>query len=101
MLCHAFHDLNLHRVYLHVVAANSRAHAFYERLGFVLEGMLRDAVYKAGTLFRMWPCLVCSRPNSSPTATGVARYSGNAHAHLRDPYGQRCGFRQLAILELG
>jgi len=48
MLCHSFHDLNLHRVYLHVVAANSRADAFYERLGFVLEGMLRDAVYKQG-----------------------------------------------------
>ena len=43
----AFDGLGLHRVGLDVLAVNTRAHALYENLGFVLEGRLRDA-YRDG-----------------------------------------------------
>lgn len=41
LLARAFDDLALERVYLRVLAANPRAHAFYKALGFVDEGRLR------------------------------------------------------------
>jgi RimJ/RimL family protein N-acetyltransferase len=49
MLAHAFGDRNLHRVHLTVLASNARARRLYERAGFRLEGMLREAVFKNGT----------------------------------------------------
>lgn len=48
MLAHAFGNLNLHRVWLKVLEENKRAISVYEKLGFVKEGVLRDAVYKEG-----------------------------------------------------
>jgi diamine N-acetyltransferase len=48
MLAHAFDDLNLHRVYLTVLAENTRAVRLYERVGFAHEGRLREAVFKNG-----------------------------------------------------
>jgi RimJ/RimL family protein N-acetyltransferase len=48
MLAHAFDDLNLHRVYLTVLAENTRAVRLYERVGFTEEGRLREAVFKEG-----------------------------------------------------
>lgn len=48
VLDHAFYDLNLHRVHLTVLASNVRALALYRRVGFREEGVLREAVYKAG-----------------------------------------------------
>ena len=48
ILRHAFGDLNLNRVYLTVVSGNARARAFYARLGFVEEGVMRQAVFKEG-----------------------------------------------------
>lgn len=43
VLDHAFDGLGLHRVALGVFATNPRAIACYERLGFVREGVLREA----------------------------------------------------------
>ena len=40
----AFDDLRAHRFWLDVKASNSRARVFYDSEGFVVEGMLRDAV---------------------------------------------------------
>jgi RimJ/RimL family protein N-acetyltransferase len=40
--------LNLHRLFLRVYADNVRAVRSYEKAGFVLEGRLREAVYKFG-----------------------------------------------------
>lgn len=40
-----FRDLNLHRIYLHVFATNSRAIRVYEKNKFVREGILRQAAY--------------------------------------------------------
>jgi RimJ/RimL family protein N-acetyltransferase len=49
MLRHAFLDLNLHRIYLHVLASNRAAIRVYEKAGFRHEGTLREAAFKGGT----------------------------------------------------
>jgi RimJ/RimL family protein N-acetyltransferase len=43
-----FGTLNLNRAYLRVYARNLRAQRAYEKAGFVLEGTMRQAVYKNG-----------------------------------------------------
>jgi RimJ/RimL family protein N-acetyltransferase len=48
MLTHAFDDLNLHRVWLTVVASNVAARRVYEKTGFRVEGTIRDGVFKDG-----------------------------------------------------
>ena len=44
-----FMDLNLHRIELHVFSYNARAIKAYEKVGFVQEGALREALYRDGT----------------------------------------------------
>ncbi|MGA7195176.1 MAG: GNAT family protein [Anaerolineales bacterium] len=48
LLQHGFETLNLNRIYLRVYSTNLRAMRAYEKAGFVLEGTLREAVYKHG-----------------------------------------------------
>ena len=49
LLCHhAFRDLNLNRVYLYVRAANVRAIRCYEKVGFQVEGRLRQHCFVDG-----------------------------------------------------
>lgn len=48
LLHYAFKKLGLHRVYLNVLAANSRAVRFYEKIGFVREGVSRQHLYLRG-----------------------------------------------------
>lgn len=48
LLRHAFKDLNLHRVQLHVFAQNAAAVRVYERAGFACEGTLRQAAHIDG-----------------------------------------------------
>lgn len=48
LLDFAFKDLNLHRVYLHVFATNTPAIRTYEKVGFLHEGLLREAAYIDG-----------------------------------------------------
>lgn len=48
LIHHGFETLNLHRLYLHVYAYNTRAIRVYEKIGFVLEGRLRQARYHQG-----------------------------------------------------
>jgi diamine N-acetyltransferase len=48
LLQHGFETLNLNRIYLRVYSTNPRAMRAYEKAGFVLEGTLREAVYKHG-----------------------------------------------------
>lgn len=43
-----FERLNLHRIHLYVAEYNRPAIRLYERLGFRIEGKLRDDVFKAG-----------------------------------------------------
>ncbi len=48
ILGHAFRTLNLHRVWLHVLAGHLSALRAYEKTGFVQEGILRQQLYKEG-----------------------------------------------------
>lgn len=48
MLKHGFETLNLNRIFLHVHADNPRAIRTYEKVGYVHEGCMRQAVYKNG-----------------------------------------------------
>lgn len=48
LLKHGFETLNLNRIYLRVYAYNIGAVRAYEKAGFILEGRLREAVYKLG-----------------------------------------------------
>jgi diamine N-acetyltransferase len=48
VLQHGFDTLNLNRIYLHVYANNGRARRSYEKAGFVVEGTLRQAMYRRG-----------------------------------------------------
>ena len=45
----AFDDLNLNRVQLHVFADNTRAIEAYKKVGFLSEGLLRQAAFVAGS----------------------------------------------------
>ncbi|MDY7077660.1 MAG: GNAT family N-acetyltransferase [Chloroflexota bacterium] len=45
----AFHEMNLHRVFLRVDEDNSRGIRCYEKTGFRREGTLRAAVFNRGT----------------------------------------------------
>ena len=57
LLSHGFETLNFHRIYLQVMAFNHRAQSAYEKAGFVLEGRLRQDIYRRG---RYWDTLVMS-----------------------------------------
>ena len=48
MLKHGFETLNLNRIWLRVHADNQRAIRAYEKVGYVHEGCMRQAVYKNG-----------------------------------------------------
>ncbi|MDH6134417.1 RimJ/RimL family protein N-acetyltransferase [Kitasatospora sp. MAA4] len=48
VLAHGFEQLGLHRIALEVYAFNPRARRVYEKLGFVAEGTLRDALHYDG-----------------------------------------------------
>lgn len=53
LLAHGFRTLNLNRIYLQVFANNLRARRSYEKAGFLLEGTLRQAVYRHGQYIDM------------------------------------------------
>jgi RimJ/RimL family protein N-acetyltransferase len=48
MVRHGFEDLNLHRIYLSVLASNAPAIRIYEKVGFKHEGRAREAAFKNG-----------------------------------------------------
>ncbi len=43
-----FREMNLHRIYLHVYATNPKAVRAYEKVGFVIEGTLREDIFVGG-----------------------------------------------------
>ena len=53
MLHHAFYNLNLRRIELAVLEDNQRAQKLYEKVGFVREGVKRQAKYKHGKFVNM------------------------------------------------
>ena len=48
MLKHGFETLNLHRIELRVFSTNPRARRAYEKAGYVLEGIQRQAEFRNG-----------------------------------------------------
>ncbi|WP_082676274.1 GNAT family N-acetyltransferase [Shouchella shacheensis] len=48
LLDFAFHELNLHKVYVRVFSFNERAIKLYQKLGFNEEGELKEQFYRAG-----------------------------------------------------
>ncbi len=48
VLSYSFEDLNLWRIYLHVLEGNEPALRMYKRCGFEVEGTLREHAYKGG-----------------------------------------------------
>ena len=44
LLKYAFEELELHKIYLNVLFENIRARKFYEKCGFIQEGISKDAV---------------------------------------------------------
>ena len=48
LLKFAFQEMNLNRVYLEVYADNDRARRLYDKCGFKVEGVLRQAYYHQG-----------------------------------------------------
>ncbi len=48
VLRYAFEELHLHRVFLDVRADNTRAIAFYDKVGFLREGVSRDGMANKG-----------------------------------------------------
>ncbi len=48
MLFHGFNNLNLNRIELNVLENNSMAISLYKKLGFKVEGLKRNAIYKNG-----------------------------------------------------
>ena len=53
-LDYAFNELNLHRVSLTVFAYNEPAIKLYESLGFVREGVYREALHRDGRRYHMY-----------------------------------------------
>jgi RimJ/RimL family protein N-acetyltransferase len=77
MLEHAFSAVRVHRISLEVYAFNHRARAVYERVGFVAEGVLRDALYWDGAYFDATVMSILApewaRHRGHPTETASAR----------------------------
>lgn len=49
-----FDKLHLHRIMLTVFEKNSAAISAYEKVGFIKEGILRDAIYRNGIFHHKW-----------------------------------------------
>jgi RimJ/RimL family protein N-acetyltransferase len=68
---HGTHDLNLHRVQLEVFDDNAAARASYARVGFVVEGVRKDAMFKAGR-YRDLVMMAVIAPTPTPSTTPTA-----------------------------
>jgi diamine N-acetyltransferase len=53
MIRHVFEDLGAHRLFLDVYEDNARARHLYESLGFVYEGVMRDAARRDGCYYAL------------------------------------------------
>lgn len=53
LVSYAFIQLHLHKIYLNVLSDNQRARKLYEKCGFFLEGVSKDAICKNGEFFSL------------------------------------------------
>lgn len=65
----AQHEVKLRRVFLYVLARNTGAIKLYERLGFEIEGRLRDDLYRNGQYLDTFVMSVLFKENDSPHKT--------------------------------
>jgi RimJ/RimL family protein N-acetyltransferase len=84
MLAHAFETLKLHRIGLSVFEFNERAIRAYRRIGFVVEGRAREAIWRNGRwwdeimmsmLDREWQALRAGQADPSPEAAEIGASS--------------------------
>ena len=54
LIRYGFCELNLHMIYLGVMASNAAAKRVYERLGFIEEGCLRHRIFREGRYVDMY-----------------------------------------------
>jgi len=54
MVDYAFQTLNFHRIQLHVCAENIPAIKVYSRIGFIREGVLRQAMFRNNNYIDFW-----------------------------------------------
>ena len=60
LLAYAFRDLGLRLIYLYVLSDNSPAIRTYEKIGFKIEGELRNRVFKQGDWKDMIVMAICT-----------------------------------------
>lgn len=80
LLHHAFQDLHLHRVYLHVFSHNAPAIRVYEKAGFVREGVQRQAAYIDG---RYVDVVTMGILYNEQRLADMTQYLGEAHPVVR------------------
>jgi RimJ/RimL family protein N-acetyltransferase len=73
----AFDELKLHRVHLHVFESNQRARRCYEKCGFKVEGLMREAAF----IDEKPQNLVMMAILSSERALCTGRLDGDARQH--------------------
>ncbi|MFN8542691.1 MAG: GNAT family protein [Candidatus Binatia bacterium] len=61
LLAFGFQTLGLHRVSVRVFGFNSTARAFFQRCGFVDEGVDREAVFRHGRFHDVWRLAILDR----------------------------------------
>ncbi|PIS31026.1 MAG: hypothetical protein COT43_00530 [Candidatus Marinimicrobia bacterium CG08_land_8_20_14_0_20_45_22] len=54
MVDYAFETLNINRIQLHVFAGNTAAIKIYQKIGYIKEGVLRQAMYHHGEYCDFW-----------------------------------------------
>jgi hypothetical protein len=82
MLGHAFENLGLHRVALTVFTFNERALRSYRKVGFIVEGRARDAIYRDG---RYWDEV--SMSILEPEWRAIREAAGPSGTHARASVG--------------
>ena len=91
VLEHGFRTLNLHRIELGCYAAHSAAVALYQKLGFTIEGRIREEYYKQGLhhdifkfgmLYREWVARVKPSEQASTVADGTEAHEMKIITHF-------------------
>lgn len=59
IITYGFKKLNLYKIYLNVISSNTRANKFYEKYGFLKDGVFKEHMYLNGELVDLnWYCIL-------------------------------------------